>query len=221
MGLARRHLVRRDDDTAEGAAGGARPVGPVLDARGRHGARVARRNGEGALPDFGRARGRGGAHALSRWAPLPLPLGPVRLPAHVHVLRDRHDALRAEPDRLRDRRPGAPLPAARAREQRRVHGDGRAVPELRRRDRVGAPASGPRNHPPPDDDLHGRLDAGAATLRRRGRAADQARALPSRRRSGEALGAHARERPLSARGRARRVPAIRRTARAKRCSSST
>ena len=38
----------------------------------------------------------------------------VRLPADVHVLRDRHDEVRPQPDRLRDPRPGAALPPHRA-----------------------------------------------------------------------------------------------------------
>ena len=62
-----------------------------------------------------RPPGRGGAHALPRRPALDLRLVAVGLPAHLHVLRDGPDALRPQPDRVGDPRPGAPLPAARAR----------------------------------------------------------------------------------------------------------
>ena len=68
--------------------------------------------------------------------------------------------------------------------------------------------SRPRDHASPDDDLDGRLDARAAAVRGRGRAADPPRAVDPRGRSRAALRAHAGERPLSARGRARRVPPL-------------
>ncbi len=87
------------------------------------------------------------------------------------------DALRAQPDGIGDPRPGAALPAPGARESRRVHGHGRAVPELRRGARVGAAAPRPRDHASANDDLDRRLDAGPAAVRRRGRAADPPRAL--------------------------------------------
>ena len=51
---------------------------------------------------------------------------------------------------------------------------------------------------------------GLRALRGRGRPADPPRALAPRRRTGEALRAHAGERPLPARGRARRMPPLRR-----------
>ena len=51
---------------------------------------------------------------LPRRPPLALPLVAVGLPAHVHVLRDRSDAVPAQPDRVRDPRPGAALPPARS-----------------------------------------------------------------------------------------------------------
>ena len=47
---ARRVVLRRHDDAAEGAPRDARRVGALLDPRARHRARVARRDGEGALP---------------------------------------------------------------------------------------------------------------------------------------------------------------------------
>ena len=207
---SRRDVVRRHDDAAEGLARDARRVGAVLDARGRDRARVEGRHGKGALPHRRRPSGRGRAHALPRRTPIAVSLVPVRLPAHVHVLRDGCDAVRAEPHRVGDPRPGAALPAAGAREPRRVHGHGRAVPEPRRGARVGAPTARPRDHPPPHDDLDRRVDARTDPIRRRGRPADPPRDLGSRGRSGEALSAHARERPLSAHRRARRVPALRR-----------
>ena len=68
---------------------------------------------------------------------------PVRLPAHVHVLRHGSDDVRPQPDGVGDARPGAPLPPRRGRRPRRVHGDGRAVPELRRGDRRRPPPARP------------------------------------------------------------------------------
>ena len=214
MGVDRagRRVVRRHDDPAEGVALDARRIGAVLDARGRDRARVEGRHGQDALSHVRRPSGRGRAHALPRRTPFAVSLVAVRLPAHVHVLRDRCDAVRAEPHGVGDPRPGAPLPAEGASEPRRVHGHGRAVPELRRGARVGAAPSRPRDHAPPHDDLDRRLDARTDPVRRRGRPADPARALAPRRRSSEALRAHARERPLSARRRTRRVPPLRRAA---------
>ena len=51
------------------------------------------------------------------------------MPADVHVLCDRRDEFGRNLERIGDRRSGAPLPAPRGREPRRVHGNGRAVPE--------------------------------------------------------------------------------------------
>ena len=62
-------------------------------------ARVARRHRQGALPHRGRPPGRGGADALPRRPALDLRLVAVGLPADVHVLRDRADAVRPQPDR--------------------------------------------------------------------------------------------------------------------------
>ena len=111
-----------------------------------------------------------------------------------------------------DPRPGAALPPDRADRPRRLHGHGRADAEPRRRARGGAPPARPRRHPPADDDLDGRLAAGPDALRRRGRRADPARALAARADRRAAQPAHAGQRPLSARGRARRVPPLRRAA---------
>jgi hypothetical protein len=57
---------------------------------------------DGPLPHARRPSRRGGAHALPRREALRLPLEPVGLPAHVHVLRDRPDAFRPQPDRIGD-----------------------------------------------------------------------------------------------------------------------
>ena len=72
--------------------------GAVLDAHGRRGAAGSGRHREDALPHARRPPGRGGADALPRRSPLDLRLVPVRLPADVHVLRDRGDAVRPQPD---------------------------------------------------------------------------------------------------------------------------
>ena len=84
--------------------------GAVLLARARARGEGERRHREGALPHRRRTAARGGADALPRRAPLALPVEPVRLPADLHVLRHRGDAVRPQPDRLGDPRPGAPLP---------------------------------------------------------------------------------------------------------------
>ena len=72
----------------------------------------------------------------------------------------------------------------------------------------GAAAARRRDHAPAHDDLDRRLDARPAALRRRGRAADPARALDPRRRSAAALGADAGERPLPAARGAGGVPPL-------------
>ena len=59
---------------------------------------LARRHGQGAVPHRRRPPGRGGADALPRRPPLALPVLAVRLPADMHVLRDRRDELRPQPD---------------------------------------------------------------------------------------------------------------------------
>ena len=123
------------------------------------------------------------------------------------------DAVRPEPDRQRDPRPGAPLPPDRADRSRRLHGDGRADAQPRPGARGRPAAAGSRHHPPANDDLDRRLAAGPHPLHRRGRGADPARALAARGRPGAPQQPDARQRPLSARRRARRVPALRRAAR--------
>ena len=105
-----RRRLRRDDERAGGAPRGAQRQRPVLDPHRDRGAAGARRHAEDALPHPRRPSGRGGADALPRRPPLDLRLVAVRLPAHVHVLRHRRDAVRPQPDAVRDPRPGAPLP---------------------------------------------------------------------------------------------------------------
>ena len=181
----------------------------------------AGRDAEGALPDARRPSGRGGADALPRRAALGVPLVAVRLPADLHVLRHGPDGFGRNLTRRRDPRPGAPLPPDRADRPRRLHGHGRADAEPRPGARGRAAAARPRRHPPADDDLDRRLAAGPDAVRRRGRGADPARALAPRADRRAPQPADAGERPLSARGGARRVPALRRAARAARSSSST
>ena len=184
-------------------------------------ARSPRRYGQDALPHARRPSARSGADDVPRRAPLALPLLAVGLPAHVHVLRDRPDAVPAQPDRVRDPRPGAALPPARPAHPRGVHGDGRADDEPRRRARGRATAPRSRDHAPANDDLDGRLAAGPDALRVRGRGADPARALAPRGRRCAALDADAGQPPLPARGRAGRVRALARADGGRRSSSST
>ncbi len=162
-------VVRRHHDATEGPSGVASSGRAVLDARSRHGTRVARRHSQGALPDARRPSCRGRPHALSRRQAVDLRLRPVGLPSDVHVLRDGCDAVRPEPDGARDRRPGTPLPPPRAGEPRGLHGHGRAVPELRRGARLRTTSARHRHHTSPNDDLERGLDARATPLRRRGR----------------------------------------------------
>ena len=63
--------------------------------------RRARRHGQGAVPHRRRPAGGGGADALPRRPPLAVRLLAVGLPADVHVLRDRRDEVRPQPDRAR------------------------------------------------------------------------------------------------------------------------
>ena len=117
------------------------------------------------------------------------------------------DEVRAQPHGERDPRPGAALPPQRRGRPRRLHGHGRADDEPRQRPRgLRAPAR-PGHHPPPHGDLDRRLDPGHRRARRAAHA-DPPRALRPRRRRGAALGDHARQRPLPAGRRARRLPAL-------------
>ena len=119
---------------------------------------------------------------------------------------------RPQPERVGDRRPGAALPAHRADRPRGLHGDGRADAERRCRARRGAPPPRPRRHPPAHDDLDRRLAARPEAIRRRGRGADPPRALAARADRRAAQRADAGQRPLPARGRARRMPPVLRAA---------
>ena len=90
----------------------------------------------------------------------------------------------------RDPRPGAPLPAVGSRRPRRLHGHGRAVPELRRGARLRAAAPRPRDHAPPDDDLDRRLDAradAASSTRSTSRSGSRSRSTPPIRRCAREL----------------------------------
>ena len=208
MGRARRRRLRRDDEPARRPARPPRRRGPVLEPHARPRGPRPRRHGQGAVPHARRPPGRGGPDALQGRPPLAVPLLAVGLPAHVHVLRDGHDEVRAQPDGGRDPRPGAALPPHRARRPRRVHGHGRADDEPRRRARrLRAPARR-RHHEPPHGDLDGRLDPGDRPPRRR-------RRMPIR----LALSLHAADDALRseimpvndrypARRRPRRVPAV-------------
>ena len=71
----------------------------------------------------------------------------------------------------------------------------------------GAAAARPRHHPPPHDDLDGRLAAGHRAPGR-GPRADPPGAQPARARRRAALADHAGQRALAAGGRARRLPAL-------------
>src|SRR5581483_4179328 len=95
----------------------------------------------------------------------------------LHVLRHRPDALPAQPDLVRDPRPGTALPPPGAAHALRLHGDGRADDEPRGRARGGAAAAGSGDHAPADDDLDRRLAAGPDAVRLRRVRADQARVL--------------------------------------------
>ena len=186
-GGARHCRVRRDHDAPQGAARAARRRGSVLDAGSRARDDEPRRHAQDALSDGGGPSRRGRAHALPRRAAVGVRVRAVRLPAHLHLLRHRADALRTQPERLRDPRPGSPLPADRAGRPLRLHGDGRADDELRGCSRSRSAPSGRRDHAPADDDLDRRLDARAAPVRGRGRGADPARALAACTRGGPPL----------------------------------
>ena len=108
------------------AARAARRARPVLHARARQRGPRARRHDQGAVPHRRRPARRGRADALPRRPPLDLRLLAVRLPADLHVLRDRDDEVRPQPDGVGDPRPGPALPPHRAGRPPRVHGHGRA-----------------------------------------------------------------------------------------------
>ena len=71
---------------------------PFSTLDGRPASGGAGRDREDALPHARRSPGRGGADALPRRSPLDLRLVAVGLPPDVHVLRDRADAVRPQPD---------------------------------------------------------------------------------------------------------------------------
>ena len=182
VGCARSRRLRRDDEPAARPARGSRRGRPVLLALARRRGARCRRHREGALPHRGGPSGRGGADALSRRPPFDLRLLTVRLPADVHLLCDRRDALRPQSALVGDPRSGSAFPPDRARQPSGLHGNGRAVPQRRRGARFGAAAAGHRDHASADDDLDRRLAPGPDAVRRRGRAADPAGAVDPRRR---------------------------------------
>jgi hypothetical protein len=211
VGGAGRGLLRADDERAARAARAPVERGPVLVAEARpRGARL-RRHREGPLRDARRPARRGGAHALPRRPPLAVRVEPVGLPADLHLLRHRRDALRAQPHRLGDPRPGPSLPQKGAGQPRRLHGHGRAAHEPRQRARRLRALPGHRDRALEHRCVDGRLDP-RHRPDGRGRAAGAAGALAPRRRRGPSLRADARERPLSAPRRARRVPPLARAA---------
>src|SRR3954447_17661652 len=162
---ARRSLVRGHDESPRRAARAAANRGAGLLARVRARRRGARRHREGALQHGRRPADRGGADALPRRPAFALPLVAVGLPIDLHVLRDRPDEVRSQPHRIRDPRPGAPLPPRRAGRPRRVHGDGRTAPEPRQRARGVRPAARRRHHLAPNRDLDRRVDPGHRAAR--------------------------------------------------------
>src|ERR1700730_1777272 len=134
MGGPRGRLLPGDDRPARGPARGARPRAGVLEPRPATRAARTRWNDQGAVLHRRWAPAGGGRDALrpsSPWrrpreegsrrprprellggsgAPLDLPLLTVGLPADVQLLRDRRDALRAQPHVLGDHRAGSALP---------------------------------------------------------------------------------------------------------------
>src|SRR3954447_18791202 len=200
-------LLRSDDEPAGRTALAARGRGAAVLARVRTGRARTRRNRESALQHRRRPADRSGADALSRRAPLAVPVVAVGLSAHLHVLRDGADEVRPQPHSIRDPRPGAALPPRRAGRPRRLHGHGRAAAQPRQRARGVRPAAGPRDHVATHGDLHGRLDPWDRATGERG-AARAARAVAPRGRRGAQVRADAGERPLPAAGCAGRVPAV-------------
>ena len=222
LGRARRGRLRRDDRPARARCASACAAEvPVLDARRSRDEAHARDGTVKALFHTARrAPGRGGADALPRRPPLGLRLLAVGLPADLHVLRDRRDEVRPQPDRLGDPRPGAALPPHRAAQPPRVHGHGRADDEPRQRARRRARL--------PDLGITHRR-TGISTVgwvpgiraADRVRHADPARALAARAGGRAALADHAGQRALPDRRGARRPARPTTSAAAARSSSST
>ena len=182
-----RERLRRDDRPAGPAARGARARAAVLEpapARARPGSR------DGTVKAlFETADGRPLEAVLMRYRDGRRSIcvsSQSGCPLTCTFCATGRDALRAQPDRVGDRRSGASLPPPRAGRPLRVHGHGRADDEPRQRPRrVRAPARH-RHHPPAHHDLDGRLDPGDRTARRAGHAAAPG-ALAARRRGSAAL----------------------------------
>ena len=160
---------------ARPAALGARGRAAGIDPRRPAGARTARGGGRlreiPAGPARRAARG-GGADSARAPARFGLHLVDGRLPAALHLLRDRAPRFLA---RARGRRDGRSVPARAGREpapgdQRGFHGDGRAAAELRRRHprRLHPLATRRRRHlVEGDQHRHRRRGAGHPALHRR------------------------------------------------------
>src|SRR5579884_1981507 len=204
VGGPRRAVIRGDDGSADRAADRARGAGavfvPVAPAR----AHCPRRHDQGIAPDHRRAAGRSGADGLPRRPALALPLVPVGLSSDMHVLRNRADALRPKPDRLRDPGAGASLPAPRRSRPRGVHGHGRADDEPRRGPGRLRAAARPRDRAPAHRDLDRRVGPRNRAVDAR-TDADPPRAVPACARRRPALAADAGQRALPAVRRARRL----------------
>ena len=222
-----RGRLRRDDGPARRASAAPGRGRAAHGARGRRGARIRRRDDQAAAPHAGRVPGRGGRHAPPR-PPHRLPLVAVRLPARLHVLRDGRDGPRPQPA-LRGDRGAAPGPRAdparpgRDGRERGDDGDGRALPELRRRARGVPDDARPRRVQPrraPHRDLDRRLGAGHRTAGG-GAAAAPARALAARTDRRAARAADARHAPVSDRAADGGLPRLPRAHAAGASSSST
>ena len=182
----------------------ARRRGAVLDADARRRGAVARRNRQVAVPHRRRPAGRGRADALPGWAPLAVPLLPVRLPADVHVLRDGRDEVRPQPhageilDQALHFRRIEPVDHA------VFMGMGEPMMNL---DAVLAAAGACPTSASPTGARRSRRSAGSPARRARReiecRSASPSRCTPP---TDGALGADAGQRPLSARRRARGLP---------------
>src|ERR1039458_9551478 len=107
MGGAGRGWFFIDDQPAPGRPRGADRGGAVLDPDSRERGARLRRNRQGAVCHPRRPPGRGGLDDLSRRPAVAVPVLAVWLPADLQLLRHWRNALRAQPERLRDPGPGS------------------------------------------------------------------------------------------------------------------
>ena len=200
--------LRRDDEPSGRAAAPARGLGAVLVAARRAQRARPRRHGEGAVRDGRRPAARGGADALPRRAPLALPVEPVGLPAHLHLLRDRPHEVRPQPHDARRSSTRRSTSGARSEVNHAVFmGMGEPLMNLdnvlatcERLPEIGIAQLEHRHLDRRLDPRH-RADGD-------GGAAGAARTVAARARGGAALGADAGQRALPAARRARRLPAL-------------